>query len=210
MTAHELVLELTLTIAKRQKRAEEDVEYAANAREKLHDLLRSLRWNLARHVFRRQLLEAFERDGALLLGVAHGQVARATRRGHVVKVGLLRHRRKVRRHLGQKRAPLVGRFAVYYLWDLILANLRVAYDVITPPYYMRPGVIAIPLDAKTDVEISMLANLITLTPGTLSLDISPDHRVLYIHAMYIDRDDVEGLRRHIKETLERRILEILR
>ncbi|MBE0409374.1 MAG: Na+/H+ antiporter subunit E [Anaerolineales bacterium] len=97
---------------------------------------------------------------------------------------------------------------LFFIWELILANLRVAHDVITPRHYMRPGVLAIPLDAQTDLEITMLSNLITLTPGTLSLDISVDRRVLYLHAMYID--DPEEVRRKIKDGYERRILEVLR
>jgi multicomponent Na+:H+ antiporter subunit E len=84
---------------------------------------------------------------------------------------------------------------VFLLWELLVANLRVAYDVLTPGYQMRPGVIALPLDARTDAEITLLANLITLTPGTLSLDVSSDRRVLYIHVMYIDRGDLEEVRR---------------
>ena len=99
-------------------------------------------------------------------------------------------------------------FALYFLWELVLANLRVAYDVVTPTHHMRPGVIAIPLDAQTDAEITTLANFITLTPGTLSLDVSEDRKVLYIHAMYIY--DREALRREIKSGLERRILEVMR
>jgi multicomponent Na+:H+ antiporter subunit E len=99
---------------------------------------------------------------------------------------------------------------LFGLWELILANLRVAHDVLTPNYYMRPGVIAIPLEARTDVEITLLANLITLTPGTLSLDVSSDRRTLYIHIMYIDDDDLDAARRKIKNGFERRILEVLR
>lgn len=99
-------------------------------------------------------------------------------------------------------------FALYFLWELVLANLRVAYDVVTPTHHMRPGVIAIPLDARTDAEITVLANFITLTPGTLSLDVSEDRKVLYIHAMYIH--DREALRREIKSGLERRVLEVMR
>ena len=102
----------------------------------------------------------------------------------------------------------VLRFALFYVWELILANLRVAYDVMAPTYRMRPGVVAIPLDAKTDVEITMLANLITLTPGSVSLDVSSDRRFLYLHAMYID--DVEEFRESVKNTIERRVLEVLR
>ncbi|HEX9787585.1 MAG TPA: Na+/H+ antiporter subunit E [Candidatus Binatia bacterium] len=99
---------------------------------------------------------------------------------------------------------------VFVLWELILANLRVAYDVMTPGYRMRPGVVGIPLDARTDAEITLLANLITLTPGTLSLDVSTDRRVLYIHVMYIDNDDLDEVRRKIKNGFERRVLEVLR
>jgi multicomponent Na+:H+ antiporter subunit E len=113
--------------------------------------------------------------------------------------GALTYTRKVRQVLG---------LLVFFLWNLILANLRVAYDVLTPGYNMRPGVIAIPLDARTDAEITLLANLITLTPGTLSLDVSASREELYIHAMYID--DPDEVRREIKNGFERRVLEVLR
>ncbi len=140
------------------------------------------------------------------------------------------------------KVPRVLRFALRYLWDLVLANFRVAYDVLVPgawpgpaavrgrvvppgptpsfpdslraplapASYVCPGVVAIPLDARTDAEITLLANLITLTPGSVSLDLSEDRRVLYVHAMYIDGGDVEAYRRSVKEGLERRVLELLR
>jgi multicomponent Na+:H+ antiporter subunit E len=65
-------------------------------------------------------------------------------------------------------------FALFFLWELIIANLRVARDVLTAQDYMKPRVIAIPLDARTDAEITALAYVISLTPGTLSLDVSTD------------------------------------
>lgn len=99
-------------------------------------------------------------------------------------------------------------FAFFFAREVIEANLRVAYEVLTPRHQMSPGVVAIPLSAKTDAEITILANLITLTPGTLSLDVSNDRSVLYIHAMHIG--DVDQFRRKIKEELERRLLEVLR
>jgi multicomponent Na+:H+ antiporter subunit E len=107
-----------------------------------------------------------------------------------------------------RKLERVVRFAVLYLWELILANLRVAYDVMTPAQRMRPGVLAIPLHAKTDLEITLLANLLTLTPGSVSLDVSSDRRFLYLHAMYID--DVEAYRESVKNTIERRVLEVSR
>ena len=64
-----------------------------------------------------------------------------------------------------------------------------------------------PLSARTEMEITMVANLISLTPGTLSLDVSDDRKVLYIHAMFLDNE--EELRRNLKE-MEHRALELFR
>ena len=98
--------------------------------------------------------------------------------------------------------------AAYFLWELLVANARVAYDIVTPTYYMRPAVVAIPLDARTDAEITLLANLISLTPGTLSLDVSADRRTLYVHGMFVR--DRESFVRSIKQGFERRLLEVMR
>ena len=72
----------------------------------------------------------------------------------------------------------------------------------------RPGIIAVPIEARTDLEITTLANLVSLTPGTLSLDVSGDRRTLYVHAMFVD--DPESIHRDIKNGMERRVLEALR
>lgn len=117
----------------------------------------------------------------------------------------------LRRHDGPGPIARLRRtveLALYFLWELLLANLRVAYDVVTPTYYMRPAVVAIPLDVRTDAEITLLANLISLTPGTLSLDVSGDRRTLFVHGMFVkDRD---SFIRSIKGGLERRVLEVMR
>lgn len=105
----------------------------------------------------------------------------------------------------KKVYQIVG-FILFFIWALIQANLRVAYEVITPPHTMRPAIVAIPLDVKTDTAITLLANLITLTPGTLSLDVSADRKELYVHTMFVD--DVEQFRREIKDGFERRVLEV--
>jgi multicomponent Na+:H+ antiporter subunit E len=96
----------------------------------------------------------------------------------------------------------------YFLWELLVSNVRVASDVLGPTRRLRPGVLAIPLDAHTDAEIVLLANLITITPGSLSLDVSGDRRTLYLHVMHFD--DPEVLRRKVKEGFERRILAVTR
>jgi len=107
-----------------------------------------------------------------------------------------------------KKIPKAISFFFYFVKELIVANLKVAFDIITPKDYMRPGIVAVPLDAETDMEITLLANLITLTPGTLSLDVSTDKKVLYIHTLYLD--DTEKFRTEIKNGMEKRLLEVLR
>ena len=106
------------------------------------------------------------------------------------------------------RGPKLIGFIFFFLYELVKANVQVAYDVITPSFYMKPGIIKIPLTAKSDLEITLLANLITLTPGTLSLDVSDDKKVLYVHAMYVK--DKQKFIEGIKNGFEKRLLEILR
>lgn len=100
------------------------------------------------------------------------------------------------------------RFVGFYILEVVRANLRVAFDVVTPTDYAKPGIVAVPLDARTDVEITLLSNLITMTPGSLSIDVSDDRSVIYVHVMYLE--DPDELRRQIKDDLERRVLELLR
>ncbi|MFW6345472.1 MAG: Na+/H+ antiporter subunit E [Halomonas sp.] len=105
------------------------------------------------------------------------------------------------------RIPRILGFLGFFIKELLMANLKVGFDILTPPWHMKPGVIAMSLDARTELEITMVANLISLTPGTLSLDVSDDRKVLYIHAMFLD--DEEELRRNLKE-MEYRALELFR
>jgi multicomponent Na+:H+ antiporter subunit E len=97
-------------------------------------------------------------------------------------------------------------FIRFFSWELIKSNAYLAYDVITPTFHMKPRIIAVPLDVKTDLQITLLANLISLTPGTLSLDVSTDKKFLYIHAMYAS--DAEETKQKIKDGMERRVLEL--
>lgn len=110
-------------------------------------------------------------------------------------------------HYCRKLFDLV-RLALFFLWELLVSSLQVAWDVLTPIQKSRPGIVAVPIDAETDLEITTLANLVSLTPGTLSLDLSNDHKTLYVHAMFVD--DPEAIRRDIKMGMERRVLEALR
>jgi multicomponent Na+:H+ antiporter subunit E len=92
-------------------------------------------------------------------------------------------------------SPYIGRvhrvigLATYFFWELIKANLRLALDVVTPSYHMKPGIIAVPLDATRDGEILLLSMLINTTPGSVALDVSPDRKTLYVHVMYMETPD---------------------
>jgi multicomponent Na+:H+ antiporter subunit E len=96
----------------------------------------------------------------------------------------------------------------FFLKELVLSNLRVLWDVVTPGHISRPGIVGVPLSAESELEILLVANLISLTPGTLSVDLSDDRRTLYVHVMFLD--DPDRFRQSIKEGLEQRILEVTR
>lgn len=99
-------------------------------------------------------------------------------------------------------------FLLFYIKEVLLSNVRVAYDVLTVRDHSDPAIIALPLDARTDFEILIVANLISMTPGTLSMDVSSDRKTLYIHAMFVD--DAEELKRGLKRDFEGRVLKLLR
>lgn len=106
------------------------------------------------------------------------------------------------------RVPKLILFVFYFFYELIKANLQVAYDVVTPNYYMSPGIVKFPTNAQSDFEINLLSTVISLTPGSLILDISEDKKVLYIHVMYLK--DREKFIQQIRDGFERRLLEVIR
>lgn len=94
--------------------------------------------------------------------------------------------------------------AGFFLWELLISSITVAWDVIRPVPRNKPALIEVPLDVKTDMEILLLTNLISLTPGTLSVDVTDDRETLIVHAMFAD--DAEALVRDIKDGFERLIM----
>ncbi len=107
-----------------------------------------------------------------------------------------------------QRVPKTIRLAGFFLVELLLSTLRVFWDVVTPGHISRPGIVGVPLNAESDMEILLVANLISLTPGTLSIDLSEDRRILYVHVMFLD--DPDRFRQGIKDGVERRVLEVMR
>lgn len=107
-----------------------------------------------------------------------------------------------------RRFWLIFVLALTFVYELVLSAVRVASIVLRPKIDLKPGIIAYPLTVERDFEITMLANLITLTPGTLSVDVSDDRSTLYIHC--IDVPDKQATIDDIKNSFERKILEAFR
>jgi multicomponent Na+:H+ antiporter subunit E len=99
--------------------------------------------------------------------------------------------------------------AGFTVLELIKANLRVAWYTVSRLRDLRPAVLEVPLDPTiTDAEITLLGALITLTPGTLTVDVADDADFMYIHYMHVE--DVDEAVKDIKQGFERRILEATR
>lgn len=93
------------------------------------------------------------------------------------------------------------------IWDIIVANIQVAKIILTKPNdQMKPNWVIIPLELKSPEAITILAGTITLTPGTVSADLSNEGHSLLVHAL--DAPDPDVVRDEIKERYERRLLEI--
>lgn len=97
-------------------------------------------------------------------------------------------------------------YLLLVLWDVLVANLIVAVQILRSPSRLRPAFLRVPLDLVTDRAITVLASTITLTPGTVSCDLSADRRFLVVHAL--DAPDPAAVVRQIKDRYERRVKEI--
>ena len=97
---------------------------------------------------------------------------------------------------------------IYFHWEMMISVLRVTWEVLTPTPKSSPDIVHVPLDAKTNIELTLLANMVSLTPGTLSLDITPKRTHLVVHAMFAKDHDlvISG----IKNGLEKKLLEVTR
>lgn len=79
-------------------------------------------------------------------------------------------------------------FLVFYLKEIVLSNVRIAHDVLTPRHRMKPGIVSVEVGDMGERQLAAMANLITMTPGTLGMYVSKDRQLLYIHSMYMDKD----------------------
>lgn len=100
---------------------------------------------------------------------------------------------------------LIG-FILFYFKEILAASLFVAWDIVTPKDYMKPGIVEVPVDLKKEIAIIAFANLVSMTPGSLTVDLSSDRKKMYVHVMYLY--DKEAFIKRTKEQLEKRIQRI--
>jgi multisubunit Na+/H+ antiporter MnhE subunit len=99
-----------------------------------------------------------------------------------------------------RKAGTMLRLAAVFVKEMILANLHVAWIIVQPKMPIRPAFIVLPLALRDDLQIAALANMITLTPGTLTIDVAPDRSALYVHCL--DASDADAVRAQIKRQFE--------
>ena len=101
--------------------------------------------------------------------------------------------------------PLIQLFFIF-LFELLMANLTVLAKVFAPKLNIKPGIIKVPVEVEGPFWITALANMITLTPGTLTVEVSPDNKYFYVHCLNIDNED--SIVSDIKGTFEKKIQEV--
>jgi multicomponent Na+:H+ antiporter subunit E len=120
---------------------------------------------------------------------------------------------QTRRLAGRGAKPTLGgiyralALLAFFLWEVVVSGINVAIEVIRPRMRLRPAVIGIPVAGMSPNGVMLLANLITMTPGTLSLYVDEEAQILYVHSMRVD--DVEEFRRTVQASFARRVQEVV-
>ncbi len=97
--------------------------------------------------------------------------------------------------------------ALLFLRELLLSAAAVMRATLSPRLDLRPGIVAVPLRLRSAGGVTLLAHMVTLTPGTTALHVSPDRKVMYVHAM--DAADPDAVRASIAERLEAPAMRVL-
>jgi multicomponent Na+:H+ antiporter subunit E len=126
----------------------------------------------------------------------------------VFVIFLLRHR--LRQPVSLRKLVAILSLALFFLRELLLSAFAVARLAVSPALGSRlsPAIVAFPLTVRSEAEITLLANLITLTPGTLTIDVAADHTCLYVHTLTLRSR--QALVEAIATGLEKRIIEVFR
>lgn len=110
-------------------------------------------------------------------------------------------------HPKLKKPWLAVRYFAMVLKDIFVANIQVAALVLGPLRKLQPGFVAVPIDLSSDVGITVLASTVSLTPGTVSVEVSEDKQWLYVHALHLENE--QDLINEIQQRYQRPIKEIL-
>src|SRR6056297_4037336 len=89
-----------------------------------------------------------------------------------------------------KKIYFILEFIVFYLVKLVEANLYIAWDILTPKMHTKPAFMEVPVTLKSDLGLLLFSNLLSMTPGTLSIDISNDKKTVLVHVLYYSTNDL--------------------
>ncbi|MFQ5837460.1 MAG: Na+/H+ antiporter subunit E [Thermoplasmata archaeon] len=106
-----------------------------------------------------------------------------------------------------RRLPSYLAYFGFFAKSVIQGNLDVSYRALHPRLPVYPGILAVNIEGRSELEVAMMANTITLTPGTLTMDVDMDKKLMFVHT--INARDLERVRRDIKE-VERYVMRVLR
>ncbi len=107
-----------------------------------------------------------------------------------------------------RRMPMFLRFFLYLCKEIVVSTVQVSIMIFRDERTLKPGIIALPLSTRTELELVLFHILVVIIPGTMGVALSPDQKILYIHT--IDVSDPDKMRADIKNGLERRLLEVMR
>ena len=96
----------------------------------------------------------------------------------------------------------IAQYLPVFLWECLKANVDVAYRVVSPVLPIRPGIVRVKTALKSDTALTFLANSITLTPGTMSVDIDKENGILYVHWINVRSENVEDATKRIAGRFE--------
>ena len=89
-----------------------------------------------------------------------------------------------------KKIFYIVEFVVFYLVKLVQANIYIAWDILTPKMHTKPAFMEVPVTLKSNLGLLLFSNLLSMTPGSLSMDITEDRKKVIIHVLYYSTDDI--------------------
>ncbi len=105
----------------------------------------------------------------------------------------------------KKILSLIG-FMLFYIKEVVKTNFIVAMEVLTPTHYMKPGIIQINVESLTDRQLLIFCNLLTMTPGSMVVDVDPEKKFILVHILYLESE--EAATKEIEESYLRKVQEI--